>query len=130
MIPAMPARGANAPPARPEVFRHMDLKQIVMLALQVSILLTVFGFGLRATVDDLLYLVRRPGLFVRAILAVFVIMPIVAVLLARMFNFPTVKIALVALAISPVPPILPTKETKAGGHAAFALGLMAWLSLL
>ena len=108
----------------------MDLKQIVMLALQVSILLTVFGFGLRATVDDLLYLVRRPGLFVRAILAVFVIMPIVAVLLARMFNFPTVKIALVALAISPVPPILPTKETKAGGHAAFALGLMAWLSLL
>ena len=108
----------------------MDLKQLVMLALQVSILLTVFGFGLKATVEDLLYLVRRPGLFVRAILAVFVIMPIVAVLLARVFNFPTVKIALVALAISPVPPILPTKETRAGGHVAFALALMAWLSLL
>jgi BASS family bile acid:Na+ symporter len=41
-----------------------------------------------------------------------------------------VEIALIALAISPVPPVLPKKETKAGGSAAFALGLMAILSLL
>jgi bile acid:Na+ symporter, BASS family len=109
----------------------MDLKQIVMLALQVSILCTVFGFGLRATSEDLLYLVRRPGLLVRALLAVFVIMPIVAVALVRMFDFPpTVKVVLVALAFSPVPPLLPKKETKAGGDTSFGLGLMAILALV
>jgi bile acid:Na+ symporter, BASS family len=109
----------------------MDLKQIVMLALQVSILCTVFGFGLRATSDDLLYLVRRPGLLVRALLAVFVIMPIVAVALVRMFDFPpTVKVVLVALAFSPVPPLLPKKESKAGGDTSFGLGLMAILALV
>jgi bile acid:Na+ symporter, BASS family len=109
----------------------MDIKNLVMLALQVSILATVFGIGLGATVDDLLYVVRRPGLFARSLFSVFVIMPIVAVTLVRLFDFPaTVKIVLVALAISPVPPLLPKKETRAGGHASYGLGLMAILALV
>jgi bile acid:Na+ symporter, BASS family len=109
----------------------MDLKQIVMLALQVSIMCTVFGFGLNATSQDLLYLVRRPGLLARSLLSVFVIMPAVAVLLVKVFDFPRqVEIVLVALAISPVPPLLPQKEAKAGGHASFGLGLMAMLPLV
>ena len=70
----------------------MDLKQLVVLALQVSVVCTVVGFGLRTTVHDLLYLVRRPGLLARSFLAMFVIMPVVAVLLARLFDFrPTVE---------------------------------------
>jgi BASS family bile acid:Na+ symporter len=109
----------------------MDIKQLIMLAFQVSILCTVFGFGLRATAEDLLYLVRRPGLLARSFLAVFVIMPVVAVELAQLFDFrPAVEIALVALAISPVPPALPMKEAKAGGQQSYGLGLMAILALL
>jgi bile acid:Na+ symporter, BASS family len=109
----------------------MDLKHLVMLALQVSILCTVFGFGLKATLDDVLHVVRRPALFARSLLAVFVIMPIVAVALARVFDVrPAVEIALVALALSPVPPLLPQRETKAGGHKGYAIGLMATLSAL
>jgi BASS family bile acid:Na+ symporter len=108
----------------------MDLKQVVMLAFQISILATVFGFGLKATTADLLYLVQRPGLLVRSLLAVFVIMPSVALMLTRWFNFlPTVEIALVALAISPVPPILPGREAKAGGQASYGLALMVLLGL-
>jgi len=60
----------------------MDLKHILGLAFQVSILCTVFGFGLKATLEDLLYLIRRPGLLARSLLAVFVIMPLFAVALA------------------------------------------------
>jgi BASS family bile acid:Na+ symporter len=109
----------------------MDLKTIILLVLQVSILSTVFGFGLKATSSDLLYLWRRPGLLVRSILAVFVLMPLLTVLLVRAFDFPpVVKVILVALAVSPVPPILPNRESGAGGHASYGLGLMATLSLL
>jgi BASS family bile acid:Na+ symporter len=109
----------------------MDLKQLLLLALQVSILTTVFGFGLRATSADLLYVVRRPGLLARSLLAVFVIMPILAVLLVRELDFRTiVERPLVALAISPVPPLLPNREKKAGGDASFGLGLMAILALV
>ena len=109
----------------------MDLKQLLPLALQVSILTTVFGFGLRATSADVLYVVRRPGLLARSLLAVFVIMPILAVLLVRELDFRTiVEKALIALAISPVPPLLPNREKKAGGDASFGLGLMAILALV
>jgi BASS family bile acid:Na+ symporter len=109
----------------------MDLKQIVILAMQVSILATVFGFGLKTRSGDLLYLLRRPSLLARSLLSVFVIMPMVAVGLTSLFNFHRlVEIALVALAISPVPPILPGKEGKAGGHASYGIGLMAILALL
>ena len=56
----------------------MTIQQILILALQTSILLTVFGFGLRADVDDVLYLVRRPSLLSRSLLAMFLFVPLVA----------------------------------------------------
>ena len=109
----------------------MTTQQVVILVLQVSILLTVFGFGLQTTLHDLQYLLRRPGLLARSLLAMFVVMPIVAVILVRAFELrPSFEIALVALAISPVPPLLPNKEGKAGGHAAYGLALMAVVSIL
>jgi BASS family bile acid:Na+ symporter len=109
----------------------MTLQQAVVLALQVSILMTVFGFGLRTIVSDVMDLVRRPSLVGRSLVAMFVIMPIVAVALAQAFELrPSVEIALVALAISPIPPLLPGREQKAGGHASYALGLMMIAAVL
>jgi BASS family bile acid:Na+ symporter len=68
---------------------------------------------------------------VRSLIAVLVIMPVVAVMLARAFSFaPLAEIALMALAISPVPPILPGKQTKSGGDTAYGVALMAILAAL
>ena len=109
----------------------MTLQQAIMLALQVSILMTVFGFGLRATPGDVLYVVRRPALLGRSLVAMSVIMPIAAVALASAFELrPSVEIALVALSISPIPPVLPGREQKAGGDKAYALGLMVIAGML
>jgi len=60
----------------------MTLQQLILFALQASIMVTIFGFGLAATKDDLLYVVSRPGLFGRSVLAMFVVMPVLAVALA------------------------------------------------
>jgi BASS family bile acid:Na+ symporter len=109
----------------------MDLKHLVMLGLQISVVLTVFGYGLKTTVGDLLYVVKRPWLLARSLVCVFVIMPVIAFALARLFEIRhVVEVSLVALAISPVPPLLPMKELKAGGQASYGLGLMALLALL
>jgi bile acid:Na+ symporter, BASS family len=109
----------------------MDMKQLLILTLQVSVFLTVFGFGLKTTKGDLSYLIHRPGLLVRSLLAVFVVMPVVAVLLSVLFNFElTVERALIALAVSPIPPLLPQKESKAGGEENYALALMAIVALI
>src|SRR4030095_5839347 len=106
------------------------LTRLLLLTLQVSVFFTVFGFGLKTTLDDLLSLVRRPALLVRSVVAGFVIMPVFAVLLGRLFDFARiVEISLVALAISPVPPLLPQRQTQAGGATHFVLALMAVLSV-
>jgi BASS family bile acid:Na+ symporter len=109
----------------------MTLQQALVLALQASIVMTVFSFGLRTAADDVVSVVRRPWLLTRSLVAMFVIMPVVAVAFAAMFELrPSVKIVLVALAISPIPPLLPGREQKAGGHASYALGLMMIAAVL
>jgi BASS family bile acid:Na+ symporter len=114
-----------------EVEGAPGFRALVLLVLQVSVFCTVFGFGLDTTPEDMLYVLRRPGLLARSLIAMFVIMPAIAIFLATMFGFlHVVEIALVALSISPVPPLLPRREGQAGGRAPFALGLMALLALL
>jgi BASS family bile acid:Na+ symporter len=103
----------------------------VLFALQVSIVCTVFGFGLKTQPADLLDFFRRPTWLLRALVAVFVIMPLVAILLVRIFEFErVVEIALIALAISPAPPLLPQRQERVGGVTSYVVGLLAVLSLL
>ena len=54
------------------------LKQILPLLLTLSLAGLVMTVGLKAGHGDLLYVLRRPGLLIRAILAVEVIPPIAA----------------------------------------------------
>ena len=109
----------------------MPLQQLILLVVQASILLTVFGFGLQATTGDALYVARRPAVMARSLVAMFLVMPVVAVAITALFDFhPAVEIALVALAISPIPPLLPRRVVKAGGGASYVLGLMATAAVL
>jgi bile acid:Na+ symporter, BASS family len=109
----------------------MDTQQLILLALKIAILGTVFGYGLRASVADLMYLVGRPFLLLRSVLAMLVVMPVLTVAVVRILDLCTATEAtLVALAISPVPPLLPSKETKATGHASYALGLLIVAALV
>ena len=57
----------------------MDLRQAIALLVQASVFLTVAGFGLHATRDDILFLVRRPPLLARSLTAMFAIMPAAAI---------------------------------------------------
>jgi BASS family bile acid:Na+ symporter len=103
----------------------MTPQALIILALKISIVLTVLGFGLRATLSDLLCLFRKPRLLFLSLFAMFIIMPLFAILLTRLFSFtPAVAVALIAISISPVPPLLPQRITKSG-IAPYGLGLMA-----
>lgn len=109
----------------------MSIAPIVMLALKASIALIVLGIGLGAQPRDLSYLLRHPALFARSFLAMNVIVPAFTLWMARAFDLlRPVKVALIALALSPVPPFLPLKITKAGGTAAYTVGLLGMTSLM
>ncbi|CAI3800600.1 bile acid:sodium symporter family protein [Pseudarthrobacter sp. MM222] len=109
----------------------VDAQRILVLAFQGSIMLTVFGFGLRATVDDVLYVIRRPRMLVISLVSMFIVMPFIALALALVIAPPQVAlVALVALSLSPVPPTLLGKEHDAGGRASYGLGLTVAVSVL
>ena len=55
------------------------MQQLVSLTLQLSIVCIVFSLGLMSTMEDLLFLWRRPGLLLRSLVAMLVVMPVVAV---------------------------------------------------
>src|SRR5262249_39429727 len=110
---------------------RMDLVQLIRLALTASILLLVFALGLRATAEDATYVLRRPALILRGFLAMGVIVPAVAATLAALFHLARpVEIAMVAMAVSPVPPILPGKQLKLGGRSHYVFGLLVAAALL
>jgi BASS family bile acid:Na+ symporter len=100
-------------------------------AFGVSLAVLVFGSGLGARFSDVSALLRRPGLLARSLMAVLVVAPALAVTLVRIFNLNgEVAIALVALAVSPLPPLLPGRGEKAGGRAEYGLGLVLILAVL
>ena len=109
----------------------MSLAQLIPVALQVSIFAIVFALGLSVGTNEATWALRHPKALARVVLAMFVIMPLVAAAMAAAFDLnPAVKVALVALALSPVPPLLPRKGMKAGGEAAQAVGLLVAASFL
>src|SRR5262245_31161164 len=109
----------------------MSIAAVVVMVVKASIALLVFGLGLNGTMRDATHLFRHPHLLARALLSMSVVMPIAAMLIATMFRLqPPVKVALIALAMSPVPPFLPGRAMKAGGESAYTIGLLTATSLL
>lgn len=109
----------------------MNVIRLALYVLQVSIFLTVCSLGLQATVADTTFLFRRPALLLRSLLSMDVLMPICAAILAAAFHLhPAVTIALVFLAVSPVPPILPRAQLKLGATSHYIFGLLVSATLL
>jgi predicted Na+-dependent transporter len=109
----------------------MNVARSAIFVLQLSIFLTVCSLGLRATLADAIWLFRRPSLLLRSLLAMNFFMPLLAMVLALKFKlYPAVKIALVFLAVSPVPPMLPRVQSKLGGSYQYICGLLASTAVL
>lgn len=107
------------------------MADLIKSGIQLSIFLTVLGMGLGASWEDVTDLLRKPGLLARSFLAMFVIMPFICVCAALYFHLPpAIKVALVALAISPVPPFIPKKELVVGGRGAYAISLLSLAAML
>jgi bile acid:Na+ symporter, BASS family len=108
----------------------MTIVVLIGLAVRASIFLIVLALGLDAEWEDATFLFRRPGLLIRSILSLNVLMVIFAVAIATFFDLePAIKIALVSLAMSPVPPIFPKKQRTTGGRSSYAIGLVVAAAL-
>lgn len=109
----------------------MSLIVALKLLIVASIVLSVFSLALRARLADVLHLVRHWKLGLRALVAMFVVVPLAALAIVTAFELkPGVEIALLVLAFSPVPPLLPNKQAKAGAAGAYITSLLVCAALV
>ena len=107
------------------------LKQILPLLLTASLMGLVLTVGLKAAPGDLLYVLRRPKLLGKAILAVAIIPPVAAAVLIWFLPLdPIVKTGIMLMAMSPVPPLVPGQELGLGARKEYAYGVYVAMALL
>lgn len=103
----------------------MDLQPIFGTALRISIMILAFNLGLNISLQEKMYLLLRPKTILLSLFSMLIIMPVVAVTLCKVLHLPpVVKMALIAMSVSPIPATLPQKEIKAGGEADYAYTLL------
>lgn len=108
----------------------MSAAKLIGLGINLSMALMVFSVALSAGPGHVRAALKDAGLLARSLLAMYVITPVVVVFVALNFDLNHgVLVALLLLALSPVPPILPGKQIKAGGTPGYVLGLLLVASL-
>ncbi|MDD4868291.1 MAG: membrane transporter protein [Mycobacterium sp.] len=101
------------------------------IAIQISQFLVILGVGLTAQFADVTRVLRLPDLLARSLLSVLVVAPVIAAVLVSTMDLPPqVAIALVTLALSPLPPLLPRREGKTGRQLQYGIGLVFVLAVL
>ena len=108
-----------------------SLVAMIVVVLKTSVFLNVLALGMSARASAGTFVLGQPWLLLRSILAMNVIMPLIAAALVEAFDLnPALKVALVAVSLSPVPPLLPQREFEAGGSAPYTIGLLVTAALL
>jgi BASS family bile acid:Na+ symporter len=106
-------------------------KEILPLVLKGSVLLMVLAVGLDATPRQAAFVIMRPNVLLRSIIAIAVIVPAFAALMVGALPLTrAVKIGILLMAVSPLPPFLPSKDIKLGGRRRYVYGLLVAVSLI
>jgi|SRR5829696_430813 len=109
----------------------MTAAGLLSLALQASLFLIVLGTGMSGRRGAATMLFREPRLLLRSIVSMQLLAPLIVLALASALPLQSgVKIALVMLALSPVPPFLPKKELATGGQRPYVISLLAISAVL
>jgi BASS family bile acid:Na+ symporter len=103
----------------------MSLAALILLILQASIAVLVFTVGLETQPHELTWLLRHPKRLALSLACMNLVMLALAVAIVLLFPLKgAVKLALMALALSPIPPVLPRKLMKAGGSHDHVVALL------
>lgn len=98
---------------------------LVQIGALSSIWLIVWSLGAATSLSETREFLRRPASAIGAMAAIFLVVPVIAILLTAVLPLPgPAKFAIVAMSIGPAPPILPVKQIKAGSAPGYALGLL------
>jgi BASS family bile acid:Na+ symporter len=96
-----------------------------------TVFTVMFDVGLGVVPGEFLWLWRRPGLMLRALFAVLLVVPAIAFAVARVVHLPrAAEIGLMVMAIAPGAPAALRRSLASGGHRSFAPGLQVTVAVL
>jgi bile acid:Na+ symporter, BASS family len=108
-----------------------EFMKLAIVACKVSVIMVVLATGMLTTFRDATSLLREPKTLLASIVARNVLMPAIALVLIAIFPMhPAVKIAIMLLSVTPLPPLLPAALEKAGGRKDYCLSLLFFHGLL
>ncbi|NEX22732.1 hypothetical protein G3480_20885 [Thiorhodococcus mannitoliphagus] len=95
----------------------------LLALLKLSVVVIIFAIGLDSSADDLAYLWRRPWLLLRSVVAMYLMVPLAALLLVNLVALPPgAELGILVLAASAGAPLLPRKLMGLGeGTYTFSL---------
>jgi BASS family bile acid:Na+ symporter len=102
----------------------MDIVAVATQVFAIALLVVLFTIGLRTDPRDLFVLARRPSQMVRALVALFVLVPTAVIVCLLLLDTPRpINAAFIALAVSPMLPALPTKTASFGADHGYVMSL-------
>lgn len=106
-------------------------ESVLTLAAAATVFVVMFALGLGIALAEFRWVLDRPGLVARALFAVLIAVPAVALAVVRLLDLPRMAdIGIVLMAISPGAPVALRRSLDAGGHRAFAPALQITVALL
>lgn len=107
------------------------LSSLVQLSMLVFVIGSMFSLGLSLTVQQIIDPLKNTRMVVLALVANFVLIPLLAYGLAILFNLDeTLRIGLILLSTAAGAPFLPKLVDVAKGNIAFSVGLMVLLMVV
>ena len=107
------------------------LETLAMLSVLIFVISSMFSMGLSLTIKQILDPLKNTRLVVLALVANFVLIPLVAYLMTLVFDLDqSVEIGLILLSTAAGAPFLPKLVEVAKGNVAFSVGLMVLLMLV
>ncbi|GEN12622.1 bile acid:Na+ symporter, BASS family [Myxococcus fulvus] len=106
------------------------LRTLAVFVLGNIVTLFMFTQGLERRPGDIRHVLERPALYVRSLLVVLLLVPLVAIALVHVFRLPTVVASAVLLmAVCPGAPLQVNQARSLGASCATSLNLLLLLSL-
>ncbi|WP_254446896.1 bile acid:sodium symporter [Dolichospermum sp. UHCC 0259] len=104
---------------------------LLLIFVKITIFSLMLAIGCNLCFEEMLSLWRKPALLFRALLAVVVLVPVVVILLLKLFNLPTeVMTGLALLAASPGAPLTTKRAQMAGCRFSYSASLQLTLAIL
>lgn len=104
---------------------------IVTVTATATVFTVVFAIGLALDAAELRWAIRRPWLIARGLFAVFIVVPVAAVVVGNLLGLSRVaQVAVALMAVAPGAPVALRRSIAAGSHRSAAITLQALVALL